>query len=175
MRDAWNESKPESFSRMKNPIAEKQLETLRRHLQHLSVEASSSAFLARVLLGCRVDAWWSSKNLKFDNIFGTGKTVEKKYTNVEKLYKLGASDAAKAEVFDGSADAFLNWYHEGGQTQIETVVIVPLDEGVDPIDLELAALESGKKTEARVYKNTGDGRIVSWSFKITEPKFYYLP
>ena len=175
LRDTWNEAKPESFVRMKNPIAEKQLETLYRHIQHLSVETSSSVFLSRILLGCRVDAWWSSKNLKFDNIFGTGKSVEKKYTNVEKLYKLGASDAAKSEVFDGSPDAFLHWYHEGGQTQIETVVIVSLEEGVDPIDLEVAALEEGRKSEARVYKNADDGRIVSWSFKITEPKFYYLP
>lgn len=131
LRDTWNESKPEIYSKQKHPISVAQLETLKLHADH-NKQPDLSLFLASVLTGAKADDWWSSNKMSFDMIFGTGEPKQKKFNNVEKLLNLSTSRKAKAATFDVNDDqCWLNWFHskhEPDYTQVERCKAVDREE-----------------------------------------------
>lgn len=168
LRDAWNDSKPDAFSRLRHPLSEAQVETLKLHAEH-NKEADLCKFIGAVLKGCKADNWWKEKNLNFGNVFGTGTPKQNKFTNVEKLFKLAGSNQGQAALFDKNDDrCWLDWYESKGHAM--TKVIRLEMERWDAYDHETDNSEEGT---IFVYSHEGD--LVHWSLKADRVGVSYLP
>jgi len=121
LRDTWNESKPDVYSKQKHPISVAQLETLKLHADH-NKQPDLLLFLVSVLTGAKADDWWSSHGMNFDNLFGTGEPKQKKFNNIEKLLNLSTSRKAKAVTWDHDSDkCWIDWFHSKKATEYTKV------------------------------------------------------
>lgn len=168
LRDAWNSSKPETFSKLRHPLSEAQVETLKAHAQH-NDEHHLDKFLTGVLKGCKADDWWKSKNLNFNNVFGTGTPKQNKFTNVEKLYKLAGSTKGQAALFDVDDDqCWIDWYQSKGHelTKVVRLEMEQDDAWVHQVD------NAGDGT---IYIYSHEDRLVHWTMKEGQHGVSYLP
>lgn len=175
LNEVWNEWRPKTFCGMRLPLSAKQLITLKEHSSNLK-EENLEVVLKRVLLGCRADPWWKEKTMKFDNVFGTGGPTEKKFSNVEKLYKLGVSDAGQSVAFDPSNDrSWVDWFALKGSPEYTKIKRLEAADRFEALDNEIELKESGSLTgdTIRVYSDQ-QGQIVYWTGQ-NLPQFRYLP
>jgi len=173
IKEAWNKHRLEGWMEVKgalHPSAYIAIEAQTKALEH--DRDDYDGFIKRVCDGARVHEWWSKRDtLKIHNLFGYGTPDDKKFTNVEQLYKLGSTKKAASAGFDGSDQAFLDWYHSKGQKQFVAIERIVVDNPADA-----AKLDSGftPTDTARVYVSP-EGRIWRWTFKNDRHEFYYLP
>ena len=168
LRDAWNANKPDSYAKLKHPVSEAQVETLKLHAEH-NEQTDLCKFLAGVLKGCKAEDWWKDKNLNLTNVFGTGRPKQNKFTNVEKLFKLAGSTKGRAALFDVNDDkCWLNWYESKGHTFSK---IVRLEKGRwDAFDHETENRDDGV-----LYLYSHEGSMVHWTLKEDQAGVSYLP
>ena len=149
---------------------------------YIAIEAQTKAlehdrddydgFIKRVCDGARVHEWWSKRDtLKIHNLFGYGTPDDKKFNNVEQLYKLGNTKKAASAGFDGSDQAFLDWYHAKGQVQFVAIERITV---ADPVEAASMDEDFIPTDTARVYVSP-EGRPWRWTFKNDRHEFYYLP
>ena len=168
LRDVWNKHKPEAFTKQKNPMAEKQVKTLAMHAKHNETE-DLQEFLAAVLRGCRANDWWQSKNLKFDNVFGTGSPKQNKFTNVEKLVKESATKKATAALFDVNDDqCWIDWFKSKA---VEMTKVVRLEMEQDDAWVH----QVDNDGDGTIYIYTQEDHLVHWTYKESSIGVSYIP
>lgn len=161
LKEAWNTHRPDTYSKLRHPLSEAQVETLQAHAQH-NGEYHLDKFLTAVLKGCKADDWWKGKNLSFNNIFGTGVPKQNKFTNVEKLYKLSSSDKGRAAVWNVDSDEdWLAWFQSKGHKDFSTVERHTVSDRFEGWDHEVA---NPSKDTIRVYCDA-EGKAVHWTYK----------
>lgn len=161
LKNTWNSFKPDGYTRLRSPLSLDQVDTLKLHAEHNS-EPDLCKFLTAVLNGCKADGWWKDKNLKPDNVFGTGTPKQNKFTNVEKLYKLSSSDKGRAAVWSASSDDdWLTWFQSKGLTTFSKVERYTVADRFEGWDHEVA---NPSKNIIRVYCDT-EGEVVHWTYK----------
>ena len=174
LRDAWNKHKPDSYSKLRNPLAEKEVKTLTLHAKH-NGETDLCKFLVAVLRGARADQWWGSAertSFKFSNLFGTGSPEQKKFSNVEKLYKLSSSKKAEGALFDSKDDqCWLDWYHSKGHTHFTKVERLEMDY-FDARNHETD--DQGDENVIYIYFDE-DNAMVHWTYKEMQRGVSYTP
>ena len=172
LRDVWNRYKPDSYSKIRNPLAEKEVKTLTLHAKHNS-ETDLRKFLTAVLRGARADGWWGNTertSFKFSNLFGTGNPEQKKFSNIEKLYKLSSSKKAEAALFDIEDDqCWLDWYHSKGQEHMTRVARLEME--------RYAAWDHQKENagDGVIYVYSQGSDLVHWTGKEGQYGLTYLP
>lgn len=170
LRDVWNKHKPETYSKLRNPVSEAQVRTMQLHADH-NEQTDLPKFLAAVLKGCKADSWWSDKNLNVGNVFGNGVPKQNKFTNVEKLFKLAGSTKGQAALFDVQDDqCWLDWFTSKGKGEFQRVE-----------RLTMGRQEAWKHQMA----NEGDNvlyvyhdeerHLVHWTYKENSVGVSYLP
>lgn len=168
LNEVWNKNKPEAFCGMRRALSVKQLITLREHASNLKQE-NLAAVLKGVLLGCKADPWWKEKTMKFDNVFGTGAPTEKKFSNVEKLYKLSNSGQGQAALFDSGDDqSWIDWFATKGHVMTS----------VKRLEMERWAgyeYEADHRGDGVIYLIMEDNCLVHWTYKESQKGVSYLP
>lgn len=168
LREAWMTARPELYSKQRHPLSAKQVETLRLHAEH-NGEIDLCKFLKTVLKGCKADAWWSSKALNFDNVFGTGTPKQNKFTNVEKLFKLSSSKEGQAALFDVNDDqCWIDWFATKGREKSKVVRLEM--ERWDAFEHE-----TENDDEDIIYVYSDENRVVHWTYKESHVGLSYLP
>lgn len=168
LKEVWNTHKPDAYSKLRHPLSEAQIETLEAHAQH-NGEYHLDKLLTGVLKGCKAEDWWKSKNLNFNNVFGTGTPKQNKFTNVEKLFKLASSTKGQAALFDVDDDqCWLDWYEVKGHFMLKVV------------RLEMEQYDAWKhQTETFgdhvLYVYSHKGNVVHWTMKEGQYGVSYLP
>lgn len=111
MRQAWDREKPEQWVSMGGHSSMVFI-AISTQAKRLGIErADYPDFVAKVCRGASADDWWSSRNLKPSNVFGMSAQIEdKKFQNVEKLYKSGQTAKRKFSTKDDKS--WLAWYAE---------------------------------------------------------------
>ena len=169
LRDIWNKNKPDGYSKLKNPLAVGQIETLKQHAGHNGV-TNLGQFLASVLKGCKAEDWWKDKTLNFGNVFGTGSPKQNKFTNVEKLFKLAGSSKGRAALWDFDSDQdWIDWFEAKGHTmkQVARLEMEQDDAWVHQVDNE---------GDGTIYVYSAEGRVVHWTYKESQSHgVRYLP
>tara|TARA_Y100000004_G_scaffold196022_1_gene264748 strand:- start:362 stop:1219 length:858 start_codon:yes stop_codon:yes gene_type:complete len=170
LRDVWNKYKPEAFSKLKNPMAEAQVKTLKLHADHNDAK-DLAEFLQKVLKGCLADAWWKDKSLNFTNVFGTGHPKQSKFTNVEKLAKLSTTTKGQAALFDRNGEqCWLDWFASKGHKQFTKVEHLTM-ERFAAWDHEM---DEGSEDILYVYHDE-EGNVVHWTYKESQVGVSYFP
>lgn len=169
LKQAWNSNKPEGYAKMRHPLALGQLETLNAHAEHNN-QTDPVKFLVSVLKGCKAEDWWKSKNLNFNNVFGTGIPKQNKFTNVEKLYKLANSKQGRNALFDVNDDqCWLDWYQAKGHEEMTKVVRLEMEQDdawVHQVDNE---------GDGTIYVYNQGERLVHWTYKEGQHGVSYIP
>lgn len=169
LRDTWNTHKPDAYSKLRHPLSEAQVETLQAHAQH-NGEKDLIKFLTGVLKGCKAEDWWKDKNLNFNNVFGTGRPKQNKFTNVEKLYKLAGSTKGQAALFDVDDDqCWIDWYQSKGQDHMVTVI---------RLEMERHAAWDHQKAHSGdgiIYLYSFEDELIHWTGKEGQYGLSYLP
>lgn len=106
IKDAWNKHKPESYLRLDGSVNTPLFIAIETQSKRLGVDRDDyDAFIGAVLRGAGQDDWWSTKDMSATKVFGFGADLDdKKFLNVEKLYKLGTKQARKQEAIANSED-----------------------------------------------------------------------
>ena len=168
LRDAWNEHKPDAYSKQRHPLSAAQVETLQLHAEH-NGEKDLCKFLTTALKGCKAEDWWKDKNLNFNNVFGTGTPKQNKFTNVEKLFKLASSEKGQAALFDVSNDqCWIDWYQSNSHEMAKVVRLeMPQsDAWIHQVDND---------GDGTIYVYTDEGQLVHWTYKEGQHGVSYLP
>jgi hypothetical protein len=110
IRQAWDREKPEQWVSM-GGFNTMTFIAICTQAKRLGIQrADYPDFVAKVCRGAKQDDWWSGRALKPTNVFGmTAQIEDKKFQNVEKLYKLGQSYREKFAWTDKQIYA---WYAE---------------------------------------------------------------
>lgn len=111
--ESWNKHKPDGYATIPstmNPATFIAIETQAKRLNY--ERPNYGKFVKRVLKGCNEDPWWKERmGLKPSNLFGFGnKPEDKKFQNVEKLYKIGSKVVDKFSW--RNEESILAWYNE---------------------------------------------------------------
>ena len=168
LRETWNATKPDGYTRMRNPFSLDQVETLKAHAEH-NGQSDLCQFLMAVLKGCKADDWWKSKNLNFGNVFGTGIPKQNKFTNVEKLTKLSSSKKGQAALFDDKDDqCWLDWF---SSKSIEVSRVVRLEMEQDDAWVH----QVDNDGDGTIYIYSHEDRLVHWTYKENHVGVSYLP
>ena len=98
IKEAWNKHKPEGYMQLDGRINLPALIAVETQSKRLGVDRDDyDAFIGAVLRGAANDEWWAAKNMKLSQVFGFGADLDdKKFENVEKLYRAGLNSAPKA-------------------------------------------------------------------------------
>jgi len=176
--DAWNKYKPTNWTTVSPKMNPGTFIAIETQAKKLGVERPDYPdMIKRICLAACLDEWWKERTFKPSNVFGFGADLaDKKFENVEKLYKEGASRKAEAVAFDSSPAGMLEWYqkHKAPFTAI-CATDVPEDlEDCHPKDWAFEHWDSTEVDEdvARVYYYKG--KPIAWSNMSRRP-FLYLP
>ena len=165
VKKGWNKDKPEAWLRLDGSMNLPVMIALETHTKRLGVERENyEAFVAQVCRGAQADTWWSKQNMKASSVFGFSKVTDKKFENVEKLYKAGANVEGK---IDYGCDAdILARYHEKGRTDLVKVIRLEAADRHEA-DQHLASIpdEEYDETAAYVYFSPTSERPVHWSYR----------
>lgn len=169
LREVWNKFKPETYTRMRNPLSLGQVDTLKAHAEN-NGQPSLPQFLTTALKGCKADDWWKAKSLNFDNVFGTGNPKQNKFSNVEKLYKLASSEKGQAALFDINDDqCWLDWFHSKKHVRMEKVVRLEMGR------YDAWEHQTEHDGDCIIYVYTEEDRLVHWTYKESHIGVSYLP
>ena len=173
IKEAWNKEKPDIFFRLDGKVQLPQFIAFESQAKRLGIERPDyGKFTAQVLRGASVDEWWSLREMKISGIFGySARIPDAKFTNVEKLYKLGGkAPDTKFSLRDDTA--VLRWFNEKdpdhGWASVERIKLEEDDETWAHNKLH----SSG--TVIYLYHDPSTDRIHYWTGRNT-PKFRYPP
>ncbi len=165
VKKGWNKDKPEAWLRLDGSMNLPVMIALETHTKRLGIEREKyESFVAQVCRGAQADSWWSKQNMKASSVFGFSKVTDKKFENVEKLYKAGANVES---AIDYGCDAdILARYHEKGHDQLTKVIRL---EAVDRLSAQEHLFgipeEEYDATAAYIYFTEGSERPIYWSFE----------
>lgn len=173
IKEAWNREKPDPFFRLDGKVQLPQFIAFESQAKRLGIERPDyGKFAAQVLRGASVDEWWSQREMKISGIFGySAKIPDAKFTNVEKLYKLGGkAPDTKFSLRDDTA--VLRWFNEKdpdhGWDSVEHIKMEEDDETWAHNKIHLEG------TVIYLYHDPETDRIHFWTGRNT-PKFRYTP
>lgn len=178
---AWNKYKPTNWLSCPSKMNPGTFIAIETQGKKLGIERPDyPEMIKRICLAACVDEWWKEKAFKPSNVFGFGADLDdKKFENVEKLYKEGASKRAEAAGFDSSPDGMLAWYHKYKEpfTSICATDVPEDQEWTDTFKPKDWAFEHWDNNEvdesvARVYYYKG--KPIAWTNMSRHP-FHYLP
>ena len=91
IKEAWNKYKPGPYLQLDGAVNTPVLIAIETQTKRLGVDRDDyDAFIGAVLRGAGADDWWSTKDMTAAKVFGFGANLDdKKFFNVEKLYKSG--------------------------------------------------------------------------------------
>ena len=173
IKEAWNREKPDPFFRLDGKVNLPAFIAFESQAKRLGIERPDyGKFTAQVLRGASNDDWWSQREMKISGIFGySAKIQDTKFTNVEKLYKLGGKlPDTKFSLRDDTA--VLRWFNEKdpdhGWASVEHIKMEEDDETWAHDKLH----SSG--TVIYLYHHPETDRIHYWTGRGTR-KFRYTP
>lgn len=99
IKEAWNKHKPEGYLQLDGSLNRPLLIAIDTQSKRLGIDRDDyDAFIGAVLRGAGADDWWSSKDMNATKVFGFGANLDdKKFFNVEKLYKSGLTIERKEQ------------------------------------------------------------------------------
>jgi hypothetical protein len=163
VKEGWNKAKPEAWLRLDGAFNLPVYIAFETHAKRLNIEREDYAkFTAQVCRGGSADPWWSKQNMKASSVFGFSKVTDKKFENVEKLYKAGANVEVAV---DYACDAdILGRYHEKGHTDLKSVTRFEVS-GREEAETHLNAIpeEDFSETTVYLYFTPGKEKPVHWS------------
>ena len=163
VKEGWNKSKPDTWLRLDGSMNLPVMIALETHTKRLGIERENySAFVSQVCRGGGAENWWAAQAMKASSVFGFSKVTDKKFENVEKLYKLGASVEAKVD-YGCDAD-ILSRYHEKGHTNLVKVIRHEAADGHEA-EQHLTQMPEAEYdvTAAYIYFSPNSDRPVYWS------------
>lgn len=173
IKEAWNKEKPDPFFRLDGKVQLPQFIAFESQAKRLGIERPDyGKFAAQTLRGACVDEWWSKREMKISGVFGySAKIPDAKFTNVEKLYKLGGKvPDTKFSLRDDIS--VLNWFNEKdpghGWNMVKRVKMEEGDEAWEHNSLHREG------TVIYLYHAPETDRIHSWTLQET-PRFRYPP
>lgn len=160
---AWNSNKPDGYMECPSKLHPSTFIAIETQAKRLGIERSEYADLVkRVLKGCTQDDWWKERvGIKVNNIFGFGAHPEdKKFQNVEKLYKIGSKVADK---FSWSNDeSIFAWYSDACPNRVFNK-IVHLDVPDAPTSWQHDVEHRDGDTIFIYHSLEDDGFVVNWT------------
>lgn len=173
---AWNKYKPEAWLTAPPSINPGTFIAIETQAKRLKIDRPDYPNLIKAIcLGAATDEWWKDQPMKASMVFGFGTDInDKKFENVEKLYKLGHKPEAKSAGFDRSPGAFLEWY-QSLNLGVQEVKSIDVDDVEVALETEKRYIEEAKgdRTQARVYYL--NQKPVHWSGKSSVRALFYLP
>jgi hypothetical protein len=172
IKEGWNKDKPEAWMRLDGSFNLPVYIAFETQAKRLNVEREDYArFAAQVCRGATADPWWSKQAMKASSVFGFSKVTDKKFENVEKLYKAGAAVESK---IDYACDAdILARYHEKGRTDLVKVIRLEAEDSFQATEhLNTIPDEEYDPTAAYIYLAPGSERPIHWSGRTTNSTRY---
>ena len=175
IKEAWNRSKPDDYYRLDGRVQLPQFIAIESQAKRLGVERSNyGPFVSQVLRGACADDWWSKREMKISGIFGySAKIPDNKFTNVEKLYKLGGkAPDVKFSLRDDTS--VLRWFNEKDPEQgWATIERLKMEQGEEVWKHEKETIAG---TVIYLYHDPSSDRIHHWTGKTQKShKFRYTP
>ena len=177
IRDVWNEFAPDSYVKLRKPVAAKTVDAIMTHMEHLKFVGTPADLVKQVLAGAKAhDRFWLNANARPEWIFGSGDPTEKKFANVETLYKMGNSKAGQSAAFNPADDrSWIEWFSTNGSSEYTKVERVATEDRFSALDDYVQRKESGRLTEDTILiYSDQSGRAVYWTGQ-NLPSFRYLP
>ena len=175
IKEAWNRSKPDDYYRLDGKVQLPQFIAIESQAKRLGVERSNyGPFVSQVLRGACADDWWSKREMKISGIFGySAKIPDNKFTNVEKLYKLGGK-APDVKFSLRDDNSVLRWFNEKDPEQgWSTIERLKMEEGEEVWKHEKSTIAG---TVIYLYHDPTSDRIHHWTGKTQKShKFRYTP
>ena len=172
IKEGWNKAKPEEWLRLDGGLNLPVMIALETHAKRLNIERPDyGRFVAQVCRGATTDPWWGKQNMKASSVFGFSKVTDKKFENVEKLYKAGAKVEVK---LDCSCDAdIIARYHDKGRTELTKVIRLEAEDESAAIE-HVTSLPEADYDESAVYLYFAPGvdRPVYWTGKSRTSTMY---
>ncbi|WGL30660.1 DNA replication protein [Synechococcus phage S-CRES3] len=111
IKEGWNDNMPEHYTSLSGAVNTPLYIAIETHAVKLQIERENyGEFVGAVLRG--LENWWKEEGragMKATNVFGFGANIDaKKFTNVEKAYKVGKTTELKAQPKDLGDE----WYLE---------------------------------------------------------------
>lgn len=99
IKEAWNKHKPDNYLQLDGSVNTPVLIAIETQTKRLGVDRDDyDGFIGAVLRGAGADDWWSTKDMTAAKVFGFGANLDdKKFFNVEKLYKSGLTIERKEQ------------------------------------------------------------------------------
>ena len=174
IKEAWNKSKPDAYYRLDGKVQLPQFIAIESQAKRLGIERSDyGRFVSQVLRGACVDDWWGKREMKVSGIFGySAKIPDNKFTNVEKLYKLGGN-APDVKFSLRDDEKVLEWYNsvdpERGWTEVQHLTM----ENDEPYWQH--SKETNEGNVIYLYHDPESDRIYAWTGKDLNRKLRYTP
>lgn len=174
IKEAWNKSKPDAYYRLDGKVQLPQFIAVESQAKRLGIERSDyGKFVSQVLRGACVDDWWGKREMKVSGVFGySAKIPDNKFTNVEKLYKLGGN-APDVKFSLRDDEKVLEWYNsvdpERGWTEVQHLTM----ENDEPYWQH--SKETNEGNVIYLYHDPESDRIYAWTGKDLNRKFRYTP
>jgi hypothetical protein len=129
IKQGWNKEKPEAWMRLDGALNLPVYIAFETHAKRLEIEREQYAdFAGQICRGGGAEEWWCKQTMKASSVFGFGKVADKKFENVEKLYKLGAKVEKKVDYQD-DAEVFARYAVYGyTRSKIERIQVKDYDE-----------------------------------------------
>ena len=175
IEEAWNQHKPDSFMLMDSRMHLSAFIAVETQAKRLKVERPDyPEMIERILAACKTNDWYKGKTLKIHNLFGWGTDIEdKKFQNIEKLYKDGKS-AVKFSFADDKA--VLKWYNEAwpeySWDKVERLTLPTVDEVYD----HDTSTQKGGTVYVYYAEEMYEGKAVFyWTGQMLNRKLRYTP
>ena len=132
VKEGWNKNKPDSWLRLDGSMNLPVMIALETQAKRLEIQREQyGEFVGQVCRGATADSWWSSQNMKASSVFGFSKVSDKKFENVEKLYKAG-SKVEKRVDYQSDAEVFARYAVYGyTRSKIERIQVKDYNEAAE--------------------------------------------
>lgn len=129
VKQGWNKEKPKAWMRLDGKFNMPLMIAIETQTKRLEIEREQYAdFVGQVCRGGGADDWWSKQTMKASSVFGFGKVTDKKFENVEKLYKAGANVEKKLD-YQSDAEVLARYAVYGyTRSKIERIQVKDYDE-----------------------------------------------
>jgi hypothetical protein len=132
VKEGWNKNKPDSWLRLDGSMNLPVMIALETQAKRLEIQREQyGEFVGQVCRGATADSWWSSQNMKASSVFGFSKVSDKKFENVEKLYKAGGKVEKKVD-YQSDAEVFARYAVYGyTRSKIERIQVKDYNEAAE--------------------------------------------
>jgi len=172
VKESWNKNKPESWLRLDGSMNLPVMIALETQAKRLEIQREQYGnFVGQVCRGATTDSWWSSQNMKASSVFGFSKVSDKKFENVEKLYKAGAAVESKID-YNCDADILARYHEKGHADRVRVIRLEAEDQFAAGDHLNSIPDEEYDPTAVYLYFAQGKERPVYWSLKSKRSTMY---